>query len=39
MNRDAILQEFKQSDSVLATVLDSIFDGVYAVDSQRRISL
>ena len=37
MNRDAIYQELKQSQSVLATVLDSIFDGVYIVDRERRI--
>jgi PAS domain S-box-containing protein len=37
MNRDAIYQELKQSDSVLSTVLDSIFDGVYIVDKERRI--
>ena len=37
MNRDAILQELKQSDSVLTTVLNSIFDGVYIVDRERRI--
>lgn len=37
MNREAILREFGQSDSVLATVLNSIFDGVYVVDPGRRI--
>jgi PAS domain S-box-containing protein len=37
MNRDAILRELKQSDSVLTTVLNSIFDGVYIVDPERRI--
>lgn len=37
MNRDAIYQELKQSDSVLSTVLNSIFDGVYIVDRERRI--
>lgn len=36
-NRDTILQEFQRSDSVLATVLNSIFDGVYVVDPGRRI--
>jgi PAS domain S-box-containing protein len=37
MNRDAIYQELQQSSSVLSTVLDSIFDGVYIVDQERRI--
>ena len=37
MNRDAIYQELQQGDSVLSTVLDSIFDGVYVVDRERRI--
>lgn len=37
MNREAIYQELRQGDSVLATVLDSIFDGVYIVDRERRI--
>jgi PAS domain S-box-containing protein len=37
MNQDAIYQELKQSDSVLSTVLNSIFDGVYIVDNERRI--
>ena len=37
MNRDSILQELKQPDSVLSTVLNSIFDGVYIVDRERRI--
>jgi PAS domain S-box-containing protein len=37
MNRDAIYHELKQGDSVLSTVLNSIFDGVYIVDKERRI--
>jgi PAS domain S-box-containing protein len=37
MNREAIYQELKQPDSVLSTVLNSIFDGVYIVDRERRI--
>ncbi len=37
MTRDAILGEFGQADSVLSTVLNSIFDGVYVVDPGRRI--
>ena len=37
MNRDAIYLELKRTDSVLSTVLDSIFDGVYIVDRERRI--
>ena len=37
MNRDAICQDFNENDSVLSTVLNSIFDGVYIVDKQRRI--
>lgn len=37
MNREAILREFGQPDSVLCTVLNSIFDGVYVVDPGRRI--
>ena len=37
MNRDAIYEELKHSDSVLSTVLNSIFDGVYIVDRDRRI--
>ena len=37
MNREAILREFGRPDSVLCTVLNSIFDGVYVVDPGRRI--
>jgi PAS domain-containing protein len=37
MNRDEILGEFGQPDSVLCTVLNSIFDGAYVVDPERRI--
>ena len=37
MKREAIYQELKQAGSVLSTVLDSIFDGVYIVDQERRI--
>jgi len=37
MNREAILQQLQQRNSVLASVLDSIFDGVYIVDPERRI--
>ncbi len=37
MNREAIYEELKQANSVLSTVLDSIFDGVYIVDRERRI--
>lgn len=37
MKREAIYEELKQADSVLSTVLDSIFDGVYIVDRERRI--
>ncbi|HNQ89563.1 MAG TPA: adenylate/guanylate cyclase domain-containing protein [Verrucomicrobiota bacterium] len=37
MNREAIYQELSDPGSVLSTVLDSIFDGVYIVDRERRI--
>ena len=37
MKREAIYQELKQPDSVLSTVLNSIFDGVYLLDRERRI--
>lgn len=37
MKREAIYTELQQADSVLSTVLDSIFDGVYIVDRERRI--
>jgi PAS domain S-box-containing protein len=37
MTRDAIYQDLKQNDSVLSTVLNTIFDGVYIVDKGRRI--
>lgn len=37
MNQDAIYQELRHGDSVLSTVLDSIFDCVYIVDRERRI--
>jgi PAS domain S-box-containing protein len=37
MKREAILEDLKERGSVLSTVLDSIFDGVYIVDPERRI--
>ncbi len=37
MNKDAIYRELQDGRSVLSTVLDSIFDGVYIVDRERRI--
>lgn len=37
MNRDAIYRDLQNSSGVLSTVLNSIFDGVYIVDRDRRI--
>ncbi|HNQ90701.1 MAG TPA: adenylate/guanylate cyclase domain-containing protein [Verrucomicrobiota bacterium] len=37
MNKRAIYRELQDGRSVLSTVLDSIFDGVYIVDLDRRI--
>ncbi len=37
MDQHEIYRELMQGDSVLSTVLNSIFDGVYIVDRERRI--
>ena len=34
---EAILKDFSFADSVLVTILNSIFDGIYVVDKDRRI--
>ena len=34
---DSILEDFSVADSVLVTVLNSIFDGIYVVDKDRKI--
>lgn len=37
MSQDPILSDFGEVDSVLSTILNSIFDGIYVVDKKRRI--
>lgn len=37
MKQDEIYHQLEQPDSVLSSVLNSIFDGVYIVDKERRI--
>ncbi|MBW2566512.1 MAG: PAS domain-containing protein, partial [Deltaproteobacteria bacterium] len=37
MGQNSILSDFGRGDSVLTTVLNSPFDGIYVVDSERRI--
>jgi PAS domain S-box-containing protein len=34
---DTILEDFNVADSVLMTILNSIFDGIYVVDRGRKI--